>query len=149
MLFRSIVRAPEASARSLARRGDLAGAAQATGRTEEAIALDLWSHYNRSLLSLAEAGGCFVGLQDWLLDPGTCEAELRRSADFIGLSTENVRAALDWIDPGLVHHGGDDSGRAGEAGEIYRKLAAIAVGQREEYTVNETLGAGTAPGIRS
>jgi hypothetical protein len=140
-----IVRAPLASARSLARRGDLAEAARASGRAEEAIALDLWSHYNRRLLALAEAGGCFVGLHDLLLDPRTCEAELARCAAFIGLPTDGMRAAIDWIDPNLVHHQAGETAVEGEAEEVYRKLAAIARRQQERSTSRETLGADIDP----
>ncbi len=131
-----ITRHPASVVSSLARRTDLGALAPALGCSVEDLALHMWTAYSHILLDIVDETGCFVSLHEWYLDAGSARDELARCRDYLGLPGDEgaMRAALDWLDPGAVHHRepGPLEGLAGadEALLLHVDLAGRARAQR-------------------
>ncbi len=105
-----IIRHPAAVVRSMARRTDLAALAPSFGGSSEELALQMWSAYSHALLDIVEQTDCFVSAHEWYLDRETARGELYRCGEYLGMpiSAQGMTAALQWLDPGAVHHSDAD-----------------------------------------
>jgi hypothetical protein len=129
-----IVRHPHSSVCSLIRQGELPPVANQKKVPAERLALDVWKAYNLIVQGISEEMPCFIGIQEWLLDPDYARDELKRCAFFIGLDENNIDAALEWIDPSLVHHQPNVENLVDdEALNIYESLKATALRQRTAW----------------
>ena len=134
-----IVRHPEPCVRSLVKRGDLDGLARATGVSVAGLANDIWKAYHRILSAISEQTGCSIAVHGWLLDREMTGSELCRSADYCGLSTDNMSAAVASMDPAASdkHLRGTPQEIDAESQALYWELVA-----RAEKQKNEWLGSG-------
>lgn len=133
-----ITRHPFAVARSMAGRTDLSGLAAALGCGAEELALEMWTAYSHVLLEIAAQTGCYVSAHEWFLDGEGARSELARCRHYLGLPSgkAGVAAALEWLDPGAVHHQKPEpipSAPAQEALVLYEDLLARARAQRAAF----------------
>lgn len=101
-----ITRHPFSVVRSLTRRTDLAGVAGAAGCSTQELALQMWSAYSHVLLDIIEQTNCFVSSHEWFLTGDSAMAELLRCSDYLNMPATDagLTTALEWLDPGAVHH---------------------------------------------
>lgn len=130
-----IIRHPSSCVRSLVSRSDLDPLATHLGMDKQDLALEMWIAYNHILLDIAEETESYISVQEWFMNPTSAQDELERAAQVC--SAPNLDAgmgqALEWLDPGSVHHREPDPlpGPAGdEALDLYGDLLSRARQQR-------------------
>ena len=134
-----ITRHPSSVVSSLAGRGDLMAMASCLTGSVEELSLQMWTAYSHILLDLVDETDCFVSVHEWYLDPGSARAELERCCDYLGMATAegDMEAALQWLDPGAVHHRDptplDGLAGADEALLLHEDLVARALAQRARW----------------
>jgi hypothetical protein len=133
-----IVRHPEQCVRSLVKRGDLDGLANATGVSAAGLANDIWKAYHRILSAISDQTGCTIAVHGWLLDREMTESELCRSADYCGLSTDNMSAAVASMDPAASDKQLSVTPQEidAESQALYWELVARAEKQKNEWIGN-------------
>jgi len=132
-----IVRNPIDTAHSLIKQGHLKDIATKNKIPEKHLALNLWKIYNRILNLISNSIPCFLSFHEWLINPDSARDELERCSAFTGLETDNMDAALKWIDPRMVHHHSNIGDVCDDdAIRIYEELMAKANKQRNEWGQN-------------
>lgn len=132
-----ITRHPSSCVQSLARRTDLDSLAVLYGIDKESLALEMWVTYSHILLDIAAETDAYISAHEWFMESASAEDEMRRAADRCGLNPDpGMAQALDWLDPGAVHHRQSPqlSGPLGEeALDLYGDLLSRACRQRATW----------------
>jgi len=134
-----ITRHPSSVVSSLARRTDLGTLAPSLGCSVGELSLQMWAAYSHILLDLVDETDCFVSVHQWYDDASSARAELTRCCDYLGMTAagEDVKEALQWLDPGAVHHRDavtlEGLSGADEALVLHEDLMARARAQRARW----------------
>jgi len=133
-----ITREPSSSVRSLVARPDLDPLALALGIDKQTLALEMWVAYSHILLDIAIETNAYISVQEWFMDSISARSEIERAAEVCGAPNleAGLEDALEWLDPGSVHHSESDvlTGPLGEeALDLYGDLLSRARRQRAAW----------------